>query len=165
MTTSRIKFVLCLVLAFGSAAVAGPLNPPAGPVTSTYKTLVEVEPRTAISAVNTPANPNASFVITQPGSYYLTGDITVPSGKSGIQVYAYGVTVDLNGFTIRGSSGLPERHHHQQRLLERHHRQERRHRELRQQRHRLHNRVECTCGPASPLTERGRGSRDIGRGR
>src|ERR1051325_4630293 len=88
-----------------AAAIAGPLTPPGGPVTSTYKTLTEVEPRTAISATNTPGNANASYVITQPGAYYLTGDITVPSGKSGIQVYGTSITIDLNGFTIHGSAG------------------------------------------------------------
>jgi len=32
----------------GGLLFAGPLNPPAGPVTSTYKTLSEIEPRTNV---------------------------------------------------------------------------------------------------------------------
>ena len=62
-----------LALAVGGAiaalALAGPLNPPAGPVTSTYKTLTEVEPRIAINLTNTPGDANSVFKITQRGSY------------------------------------------------------------------------------------------------
>jgi len=45
----------------------------------------------------TPGNQNAVRVITQPGSYYLTGNITVPAGKSGVVFAARNVTLDLNG--------------------------------------------------------------------
>src|SRR2546423_12808745 len=50
---------------------AGPLDPPAGPVTSSNKTLGEVEPRTPVNATNTPGDGISLFKITQPGSYYL----------------------------------------------------------------------------------------------
>jgi hypothetical protein len=53
----------------------------------------------------TPGNQNAVRVITQPGSYYLTGNITVPAGKSGVVFAARNVTLDLNGFTITGQPG------------------------------------------------------------
>jgi hypothetical protein len=91
----------------GSAALvtAGPLNPPAGPVASTYKTLGEVEPRTIINAANTPGDADSSFKITQPGSYYLVGNLQGASGKSGIEVIATGVTIDLNGFSMTGVAG------------------------------------------------------------
>src|SRR5437868_1893082 len=56
-------------------SVAGPLNPPAGPVAPSYKTLTEVEPRIAVNATNTPGNSAYSYRITQQGSYYLTGDV------------------------------------------------------------------------------------------
>ena len=49
-------------------SLAGPLDPPAGPVTSTYKTLNEVEPRTPINVVNTPGDADSLFKITAPGS-------------------------------------------------------------------------------------------------
>lgn len=84
-------------------SLAGPLNPPAGPIAPTYKTLAEVEPRIAINAVNTPGDPLSLYRITQPGSYYLTGDIR-PSGINAITVAASNVTIDLNGFRIDGSA-------------------------------------------------------------
>lgn len=88
------------------AAIAlGPLNPPSGAVVSTNKTLAEVEPRIAINSTNTPGDTNSSFRITQPGSYYLTGNITGESGKYGIEISSTGVTIDLNGFELRGVPG------------------------------------------------------------
>ncbi len=45
------------------------------------------------------------FVISTPGSYRLTGNLSVPSGSDGIDVSADNVTVDLNGFAIVGSGG------------------------------------------------------------
>lgn len=81
---------------------AGPLNPPAGPVASTYKTLTEVEPRIAVSAANTPGDADSLFKITTPGSYYLTGNITGVAGKHGIEIAASGVTLDLSGFELAG---------------------------------------------------------------
>jgi parallel beta-helix repeat protein len=86
-------------------AQAGPLNPPAGPVASTGKTLMEVEPRIAINSTNTPGSSATSsvFRITQPGSYYLTGNvISSIVNRHVIVVAASGVTIDLNGFLIRG---------------------------------------------------------------
>lgn len=99
-----------VALALGSAtcALAGPITPPPGPVAGTYKTLVEVEPRVAINAANTPGDNDASpsvFKITQPGSYYLTGNVVGVSGRSGIEVAAAGVTIDLNGFQVTGVAG------------------------------------------------------------
>jgi len=48
---------------------------------------------------------NFPFSITQSGSYRLTGNLTVPSAKDGIDVTADDVTIDLNGFAIIGSAG------------------------------------------------------------
>jgi Right handed beta helix region len=46
------------------------------------------------------------FVISQPGSYVLTGDLVSQSAAvDGIQISASGVTLDLNGFTVRGPNG------------------------------------------------------------
>ncbi|MCC6383333.1 MAG: right-handed parallel beta-helix repeat-containing protein [Dehalococcoidia bacterium] len=103
---ARSVLILALVTAAGSAPLlAGPLNPPAGPITSTYKTLTEVEPRTAVNTVNTPGDADSLFKITQPGSYYLTGNISGVSGKHGIEIAASGVTIDLNGFALIGVAG------------------------------------------------------------
>ncbi len=89
-----------------SACLAGPLNPPAGPIAPTNKTLEEVEPRIAVNATNTPGDADSVFMIDQPGSYYLTDNLQgVPAGKHGIEITAADVTLDLNGFRIFGSPG------------------------------------------------------------
>ncbi len=84
-----------------STANAGPLTPPAGPIASTPGP----EPRIAVNAQNTPGNANALFRISQPGSYYLTGNIRGQSGRHGIEIAANGVTLDLMGFEMEGVSG------------------------------------------------------------
>jgi parallel beta-helix repeat protein len=86
-------------------ASAGDLNPPPGPVTSTMKTLAEVEPRTAINATNTPGDASATFKISKPGSYYLTGNIDAVVDADAIAIEAGDVTVDLMGFALVGGSG------------------------------------------------------------
>jgi len=87
------------------AAHAGPLNPPAGPITGTGKTLTEVEPRTAINAANTPGDSDSTFRIAEPGSYYLTGNVTGSNGRNGIKIESDNVTIDLNGFSLLGVGG------------------------------------------------------------
>ncbi len=100
-----------LVAAFGlsligvSTCSAGPITPPPGPVSSTHKTLSEVEPRIALNSTNTPGDADSLFKITQPGSYYLTGNVTVGSGLSGIEIDASNVTIDLMGFRLLGQVG------------------------------------------------------------
>jgi hypothetical protein len=101
---------LILLSGFGLAVCAavlsaGPLQPAAGPVGSTMKTLTEVEPRTALSATSTPGDATSVYKITAPGSYYLTGNIDAPAGKSAVNIAADNVTLDLNGFKVNGPSG------------------------------------------------------------
>ncbi len=96
-------FPIALVAA--ALVVAGPLAPPAGPIASSYKTLSEVEPRIAVTAANTPGDSDSVFRIAQPGSYYLAGNVNVPSGKHGVEIAADGVTLDLSGFSIAGVPG------------------------------------------------------------
>ncbi|HYD02153.1 MAG TPA: right-handed parallel beta-helix repeat-containing protein [Phycisphaerales bacterium] len=110
-TLTRTTFAVTLCTLAGGA-LAGPLNPPAGAVASSMKTLNEVEPRTAINAVNTPGDADATpsvYKITQPGSYYLTGNLQGAPGKIGIEIAAGvldgAVTIDLNGFEMVGGSG------------------------------------------------------------
>jgi hypothetical protein len=69
----------------------GSLTPPPGAPAPTMLALNQIEPRTPISS--------APFTITQPGSYYLTANLTVAAGDA-IDISANGVTLDLNGFTI-----------------------------------------------------------------
>ncbi len=98
---NRFSHVGVLVFACATA-VAGPLNPPAGPVTSTGKTLTEVEPRIVLSQANTPGDANSVFRIAKPGSYYLSGNLSVPAGQRGIEIASPGVHIDLCGFEIAG---------------------------------------------------------------
>jgi len=42
--------------------------------------------------------------ISRPGRYKLTGNLVVPANMMGIEVTANDVTIDLNGFTIRGTA-------------------------------------------------------------
>jgi len=72
----------------------GSLTPPGAPA-PTMKTLQQVEPRVPISS--------APFTISQPGSYYLTTNLTV-SGGNAITIATNGVTLDLNGFTIASTA-------------------------------------------------------------
>jgi parallel beta-helix repeat protein len=93
---------VCILLGTAGLLFAGPLDPPTGPITPTYKTLTEVEPRTAINATNTPGDADSLFRITQPGSYYFTGNITGVAEKHGIEIAADGVSLDLGGFALLG---------------------------------------------------------------
>ncbi len=94
-----------LALLISGALYAGPLTPPAGPVTSTYKTLTEVEPRIAINATNTPGDANSVYRITQSGSYYLTENVIGAERVHGIEIAANSVVLDLRGFAVI-SSGI-----------------------------------------------------------
>ncbi|MEK6702849.1 MAG: right-handed parallel beta-helix repeat-containing protein, partial [Planctomycetota bacterium] len=105
-TTIALSLVTLSLGAIAGLLAAGPLNPPAGPVTGTYKTLTEVEPRIAINQTNTPGDGlNYTYRITQPGSYYFTGHLTGTATDFGLQIAASDVTIDLNGFTFRGVPG------------------------------------------------------------
>jgi hypothetical protein len=86
--------LLSTVLSQSPALGQGSLTPPGAPA-PTMKTLQQVEPRTPISS--------APFTITEPGSYYLTTNLTVSSGNA-ITITTNGVTLDLNGYTIRSTA-------------------------------------------------------------
>lgn len=109
MRQSSIRVVaplaLCVLAAATTPAHAGSLTPPAGPVTPTMKTLDQVEPRTPINSTTTPGNSAATFRITQPGSYYLTGNVTGQPARHGISIESDNVTLDLMGFALLGGAG------------------------------------------------------------
>ncbi len=103
-----VSFIL--ILAFlaaiaASSVIAGDLNPPTGPVAPAMKPLTDIEPRIALNATNTPGDNDSILRISQPGSYYLTRNVAGEAGKSGIEIAADGVTVDLMGFDLVGVPG------------------------------------------------------------
>jgi parallel beta-helix repeat protein len=93
--------VWCVLVGAAGESRGGELTPPVGPVSPTPGP----EPRIAINATNTPGDAGSTFIITQRGSYYLTGNITGEVGKNGIRVAAQSVTIDLNGFSLIGVAG------------------------------------------------------------
>ena len=101
---SPSPFLLLCVLAL-SVFAQGPLTPPPGAPAPTMKTLDQVEARTIINSANTPGDASSSFIISAPGSYYLTGNITGVAGKHGITIAASEVTFNLNGFAVTGVPG------------------------------------------------------------
>jgi len=107
-----------------SPARGGPLDPPAGPISPTGRTTGEVfdrveaaeallrdrivrtdagiaEPRIPVQSL--PGSATATFVISQPGSYCLTGNIQGAPKKNAIEVTASDVTLDLGGHAVVGA--------------------------------------------------------------
>ena len=97
---------LALVLAVAptTALAQGSLTPSGVPA-PTMKTLDQVEARVPIDTAHTPGDAGNLFIISQPGSYYLTGNINGVSGKNGIAVLANNVTINFNGFALVGVPG------------------------------------------------------------
>ncbi|MEJ5260008.1 MAG: right-handed parallel beta-helix repeat-containing protein [Anaerohalosphaeraceae bacterium] len=91
------------MLVWMAAATAGDLNPSAPPTSGTMKPLDQIEPRIAVCAANTPGDSAYTYIISQPGSYYLTDNVIVPTNKGGIRVMADHVTLDLMGFRIENT--------------------------------------------------------------
>jgi hypothetical protein len=100
-TAGLLLSVFCFPL---PAFSQGGLTPPGAPA-ATMKSLDQIEPRTIVNAANTPGDSGNSFIISQPGSYYLTTNLVGVSGKNGIKIAANNVTLDLNGFVLLGVSG------------------------------------------------------------
>jgi len=103
------------VAALSRLAQAGPLNPPPGPIAPTGRTVQEIydkiarsemglaEPRIPVQSL--PGSATALHVISEPGSYYLTGNIQGVAGKNGIEITTNDVSLDLSAFLLRGAPG------------------------------------------------------------
>lgn len=98
-----------LLMAVASAVVAGVSSAPAYAVDG----VVLINQNTIINGLPGCPGPNPGgfpIVICQPGSYRLSGNLTVPANTDGIAINSDNVTLDLNGFSITGPetcTGLP----------------------------------------------------------
>jgi parallel beta-helix repeat protein len=100
-----VWFAAVAAVALPSSRGQGDLNPPPGPPAPTMKTLDQVEARTPVDAGHTPGDGTNLFIISAPGSYYLTGNIAGASGQHGIRIASDNVSLDLGGFTLTGGAG------------------------------------------------------------
>ncbi|MDB6122527.1 MAG: hypothetical protein JWQ71_1520 [Pedosphaera sp.] len=92
--------VLLQLLVSFTAFGQGSLTPPGAPA-ATMKTLDQIQPRKDVLKLG--SDPYAQYVITQPGSYFLSTNIVMVSGLRAIEIAANDVTLDLCGFTIFGN--------------------------------------------------------------
>ena len=101
----KCALVAAVILAMLPTGFAqGSLTPPGAPA-PTMKSLDQIEPRTIVNAVNTPGDAGDMFIISQPGSYYLTTNLTDTAFKNGITITTNNVTLDLNGFALNSLPG------------------------------------------------------------
>ncbi len=62
-----------------------------------------IDQNKALAGNITPGDtPGFPITISVPGHYKLMGNLNVPAGSAGIRITAPNVTLDLNGFTVRG---------------------------------------------------------------
>ncbi|MBK8479512.1 MAG: hypothetical protein IPL39_25505 [Opitutaceae bacterium] len=96
---------LLLLLALPVAALAQGSLTPTGAPAQTMKSLDQMEPRSPLQdgILGIDHGTNGAFTIKNPGSYYLTGNLTVTSGDA-ITINSANVTLDLGGFTVSSSS-------------------------------------------------------------
>jgi hypothetical protein len=96
LTLAGLALALSIVGSPQPVRGQGSLTPPGAPA-PTMKTLAQLEPRTPISSL--------PYTITNPGSYYLTTNLTRVGGTgNGISFSCGDITLDLNGFYLQGVS-------------------------------------------------------------
>lgn len=103
------KIFLTVALGIGNLWLSAPagfaqgvLTPPGAPG-PTMKTLAQIEPRTPVATNTTPGDANNLYIITQPGSYYLTANLFGSGSANGIEILTNNVTLDLNGFLLQST--------------------------------------------------------------
>lgn len=87
-----------------AAQAQGPLTPPPGPPGPTMKSLDQVEPRIPLTEATAAPSASSAYVISQPGSYFLTGNVAAGGKASAITIQGTGVTLDLSGYSVSGAS-------------------------------------------------------------
>lgn len=102
MKLNRVIEILLAALLGLTFAYAGDLEPPGAPG-PTMKTLEDIEGRTPVQDL--PGSAEAVHVVSEPGSYYLTANLTGESGKHGILIETSDVMLDLRGFHLAGVAG------------------------------------------------------------
>jgi hypothetical protein len=94
MKIRRSRFILSLYALFVAGSVA---------TLFAVDGVILIDQNRALAGNVTPGDaPGFPVTITQPGSYRLSGNLTVPADASGIVIQADHVTLDLNGFRLAG---------------------------------------------------------------
>ncbi|MBC7773116.1 MAG: right-handed parallel beta-helix repeat-containing protein [Pyrinomonadaceae bacterium] len=97
----RLSVIVAALAAGGTlVALAGPLDPPPGPVSSTLPVLLS-----SIDIESLPGDANCKHLISQPGSYHFSRNITGVAGKAGICITVGCVVLDFDGFELVGVPG------------------------------------------------------------
>ena len=103
---------------FANKAFAGALNPPPGPVGPTGRrnsSIARMIARTngmaeaRMPVQGQPSSSDSQYLLSQPGSYYLTDNIQGVGSFNGITIASPNVDIDLCGFHMLGAppTGLP----------------------------------------------------------
>ena len=97
-----VLFPIALLSVTHVTFAGGSLNPP-GPPGPSMIALEELEPRSSVQDLR--GTGGAGLAVTEDGRYVLRAGIPVTAGKHGILITATNVSLDLNGFEIRGAAG------------------------------------------------------------
>jgi len=92
-----------LLLALPGLAAAQSLVPPPGPIGPTPPVV-----QSSIDIESLAGDANHKHLITQPGSYHFSQNITGVTGKNGIGIAAGCVTLDLGGYHLIGVAGTQD---------------------------------------------------------